>query len=139
LQTILRFDDGKEIVIDHLRQGCCFGVYSIIEPSPIIFSIKAKTHIKVQILDYSILEDLRLTHPDLDKALEKFGKYTEEYGSPICDYSIPYKTTLKSKFKNAVRRAIAFNTYKFKKKSKLTRLIVELKKQKIEWEVHGEK
>lgn len=38
-----------------------------------------------------------------------------------------------------MRRAISFNEYKYKKKSKLTKLIIELKKQKEEWEAKGER
>ena len=44
-----------------------------------------------------------------------------------------------TKFKNAVRRAISFNEYKHKKKSKLSKLIEELRKQKKEYEAKGER
>jgi CRP-like cAMP-binding protein len=134
IQLILRFDDGKEIVVDHLRQGSCLGLYSLLEPSPIMFQVKAKTNLKVQYLDYEILETFRKDHLELDRYLTEYEDYIDEFGLPICDYSIPYKVSVKTKFKNAVRRAISFNEYKHKKKSKLSKLIVELKKQKKEWE-----
>ena len=136
-QLIIRFDNGTEIVMDHLRQGCSFGMYSILEPSPVMFQIKAKTHMVVQCLDFEVLENLRKTHPDLDKEMTEYEDYIEEYGLPICDYTIPYHTGIKLKFKNAVRRVICLNEYKHKKKSKLTKLIIDLKKQKEEWEAKG--
>mmetsp|Transcript_20302 Transcript_20302/g.19987 ORF Transcript_20302/g.19987 Transcript_20302/m.19987 type:complete len:300 (+) Transcript_20302:812-1711(+) len=104
-----------------------------------MFTIKAKDNMKVLYIDYEVLEELRETHPDLDKEMEAYEKYIEEYGLPICDYSIPYKRNVKTKFKNAVRRAITFNAYKHKKKSKLSRLIEDLRKQKKEYEEKGEK
>lgn len=50
VQMILKFDDGTEIIIDQLRQGCSFGLYSILEtePGPIMFKIKAKTSCTLQ-------------------------------------------------------------------------------------------
>jgi CRP-like cAMP-binding protein len=83
IDIMLRFDDGKEIVIDHLRQGACFGAYSIVDPTPIMFTIKAKTHLKIQVLDFEVLEELRLTHEDLNRELERYEKYIEEFGLPI--------------------------------------------------------
>lgn len=139
IQLILRFDDGKEIVVDHLRPGSCLGLYSLLEPTPIMFQVKAKTNLKIQYLDYEILEQLRKEHTELDRSLTEYEEYIDKFGLPICDYSIPYKVSLKTKFKNAVRRAISFNEYKHKKKSKLSKLIVELKKQKQEWEAKEEK
>lgn len=141
LQLIIKFDDGKEIVLDHLRQGCSFGAYSILEeePTPIMFKIKAKTPCTLQILDFETLDKIRKSSPDLDQQLVTYESYIQEFGLPICDFSIPYKKSYKQKFKNCVRRAITFNEYKHKKKSKLSKLIVELKKQREEWELKNER
>lgn len=98
-----------------------------------MFNIKAKTPTTLQCMDFSTLEQQRKIFSELDKELIRYEKYIEEYGSPICDYSIPRSKSLLTKFKNSVRRAIAFNQYKHKKKSKLTKLIGELKQQKEEW------
>ena len=139
VQIIIRWDDGQEILIDNLRQGCSLGLYSILEPSPITFQIKAKTHLTLQCLDYDTLEQFRKNFPELDREITNYESYIDMFGPPICDYSIPYRCSLKTKFKNAVRRAITFNEYKYKKKSKLSKLIVELKRQKEEWLAKGEK
>ena len=65
----------NDVVVDHLRQGSCIGMYSILEPTPIMFTIKAKVTLKMLVIDYDALDDLRVTHPDLDREIEKYEKY----------------------------------------------------------------
>ena len=87
LDLIVQMDNGKEIVLDTLYQGCHFGAYSVLCDGLYNLFGRARTNLVALILNKESLMEYRKVLLDLDDELTFYEQYTKDNGSPICDFS----------------------------------------------------
>jgi len=135
----VQMDTGEIVVIETLKKGSHFGQFSWLIEAPQMFQYQAKTNVTIQSINTAMLENLRLELADLNDELA--NGFIHEYGVPVWDFKVNHIyngedkiNRLKQKFKDCVRRAFVLNMYKNKKTTRLTQLIIDLKKKALEEE-----
>lgn len=83
LDLIVKMDNGEEVVIDTLFQGCNVGGYSAICESSYTFYARARSNISAYTLSRDSIEEFRKVLVDLDDELALFERYSEANGLPV--------------------------------------------------------
>ena len=90
LDIIVKMEDGEELVLDTLYQGCNVGAFSMLADTPYVFYGVARTHLKVKFLFKLTVYELRKILVDLDDELAVFERYIESKGPPMCDFKFMF-------------------------------------------------
>ena len=81
-------DKGDKRILDTLKEhGCTIGQYSVLFEEPFIFTVVAKTYVRLLVLDISFFINCRDSINDLDDAIVTAEKHIDKFGIPICDFA----------------------------------------------------
>lgn len=83
LDLVVKMDNGEEVVIDTLFQGCNVGSFSAVCESSYTFYGRARSNINAYTLSRDSIEEFRKVLVDLDDELALFESYSEANGLPV--------------------------------------------------------
>jgi len=102
---------GEKFVLHVLRQGDVIGQYSILFNESFLFNTVAQTSVRLLKIDQDFFLENQETIEGLKDSILEAEKYVEQYGIPICDFTVFDKKKLSpmEKFRRGVNHVITLN------------------------------